>query len=133
MLYMPVVSLLVVCWEQQALLHARNATVASSSPLTPTDIPHEQLEDQKLFLPHELDELNLTLCTLDLAKTKECLCNAQLHNSLNKLCVQLHMKTRLVTFKNCNVHHQKHYMQNCGQLLVNEAKIKAFANKYHAA
>ncbi|EKM51330.1 uncharacterized protein PHACADRAFT_61413, partial [Phanerochaete carnosa HHB-10118-sp] len=67
------------------------------------DAFREQPEDQRLFLPYKLDETDLALCSQGLAEIKECLRDAQLHDSLDKLRAQLHVKTRLVAFKNRNV------------------------------
>lgn len=90
-------------------------------------------EDQPLFLPHELTFEDLEQCTPGLAEIEERLRDAQLFAMLDKLRVQLHVKTRLITFKNRNVRHQGPTTRARRRIDVNEGKILAIAEKYRAA
>ena len=56
-----------------------------------------------------------------------------MHDALDKLRLHLHIKTRLVTFKDRNVRNQVANTRARGRINANEVKIKAFANKYRRA
>ncbi|KAF7797869.1 hypothetical protein EIP86_009075, partial [Pleurotus ostreatoroseus] len=91
------------------------------------------VEDQPLFVPHQLSVEELEPCAPGLADIEERLRLAQLHDSLDRLRVQLHIKARLVTFKNRHVRHQGPNTRARRQLDVNESKIIALADKYRSA
>lgn len=90
-------------------------------------------EDQPLFFPYEIDVDELERCHPGLAELEERLRNAQMHDTLDKIRVQLHVKTRLIAFKNRNLRHQKQNTRARRQIEVNEGKIIALAEKYRAA
>lgn len=90
-------------------------------------------EQQPLFLPSSLSHNDLDACVENLANTEVRLCNGQLHDSLDKVRVHLHIKSRLLTFKARNVHHQGPNTRAMAQLNANEGKIIMCAEKYRAA
>ncbi|KAJ3527402.1 hypothetical protein NM688_g8129 [Phlebia brevispora] len=90
-------------------------------------------EDQPVFFPHQLTFENLEQCNPGVADIKEHLRDAQLSKSLDRLCVQLHIKARLITFKNQNVQHQGLNMHARWRIEVNQSKITTIADKYRAA
>lgn len=90
-------------------------------------------EEQSLFFPHQLPLELLELCSSGLAEVEEWLCDAQMHESLDKLRVQLHVKNHLVTYKGRNVRHQGPNTRAQRKLATNEAKVMVFAEKYRAA
>ena len=61
------------------------------------------VEEQPLLFPHQITVEELEQCAPSLADIEERLPKAQLHDFLDRLRVQLHIKVQLVTFKNCNV------------------------------
>lgn len=98
------------------------------------DSPSDELpEEQSLFFPHQLSLDLLELCSPGLAEVEERLRDAQMHESLDKLRVQLHVKNRIVTYKGRNVRHQMPNTRAQRKLLTNDAKIMVFAEKYRAA
>ena len=123
--------------RHRQLQHA--ITVGGSSSTIPTDhappstLPEDLPEDTKLFLPSELPPTALAGCTDDLANIEERLRDAQLYDSLDKLRVQLHIKSRMLIFKGRNIRNQKPNLRAQRHLTVNESKIKIFAEKYRAA
>ncbi|EKM53869.1 uncharacterized protein PHACADRAFT_29178 [Phanerochaete carnosa HHB-10118-sp] len=119
-------------FEKQTAIQWHITTIREVQSIYMPVVPLLVARREQDALLHKLDETDLALCSQGLAEIKERLHDAQLHNSLNKLRAQLHVKTRLVAFKNRNVHHQKHCTRTRGQLLINEAKIRAFTEKYHA-
>lgn len=90
-------------------------------------------ENATLFLPYQLSQADLDGCTAGLADMEERLRTGQMHDSLDKLRVQLHVKSRMVNFKGRHVRHQGPNTRIRKQLDVNDAKIIAFAEKYRAA
>lgn len=90
-------------------------------------------ELQPLFLPHQLSETELDLCTPGLAEIRSRLRDGQLTDSLNKLRVHLHIWSRLITFKNRHMQHQKQNTRANTKIQQNEVKIDALVLKYRAA
>lgn len=90
-------------------------------------------EDQPLFLPSHISADSLASCSPDLADIEEHLRDGQLRDALDKLRVYLHIKSRLVSFKNRNVCHQKECTRSQRKLQTNEAKISTYAYKYRTA
>ena len=90
-------------------------------------------ESQPLFLPHSLTQEDRDACTGDLGQIEERLRDAQLLASLDQLRVHLHIKSRLVTYKNRHVRHQVPNTRARRRIEVNEGKIIALAEKYRAA
>ena len=72
----------------------------------------------------------LSSCTPGLGKIEERLRDGQMHDALAKLRVHLHIKTRLITFKNRNIRNQVANTRARGRIDVNEVKVKTFASKY---
>lgn len=81
------------------------------------------LEDKKLFLPHALTPDQRAGCAVGLASLEERMRDAQLHECLDRLRVHLHIKARLVTFKNRNVRAQGPNTRARGQINTNEQKV----------
>ncbi|GJF00428.1 hypothetical protein PsYK624_167160 [Phanerochaete sordida] len=119
-IYMPCVPRLVA-----AALHA-----SSDSPSS----PNAQLpEHQPLFLLHQLSPEDLDLCVPGLADMETRLREAQMHDSLDKLRCQLHVKSRMMMFKTRYVRHQGANTKMRRRLDVNDARIIVLAEKYQAA
>lgn len=93
----------------------------------------QQPEEQAILFPHQLSIEELERCTSGLAEIEERLRDAQLYDALDKLRLRLHIKTRLVTFKNRNVRHQGPNTRARRHIDVNETKIVQVAEKYRAA
>lgn len=90
-------------------------------------------EQQPLFLPSSLSHDDLDACVENLANAEVRLRDGQLHDSLDKVRVHLHIKSWLLTFKARNVRHQGPNTRAMAQLDANEGKIIMCAEKYHAA
>ena len=90
-------------------------------------------EIQPLFLPHQLSPSELDLSTPGLAEMEARLRDGQLTDSLDKLRVHLHIRSRLITYKNRHVRHQKYNTRARTRIDKNEAKINALKQKYRAA
>ena len=132
-IYMPCVPML-AARREQVLLQKRRQTAphATQAPFAIEDV-RELPEDQVLFLPHQLDMNDLDQCTAGLPEIEERLRDAQLRDALDKLRVQLHVKSRIMAFKDRNIRHQKYNLRARKQLDTNDAKIKVFTEKYRAA
>ena len=103
---------------------------AASSPYSDDrDLP----EDQPLFLPHQLSEAELELSTPGLAEMEARLRDGQLTDCLDKLRVHLHIRSRLITYKDRHVRHQRPNTRARTKINKNEAKITALKLKYRAA
>lgn len=116
-IYMPCVPELIACHKAEALLAAAKAFASAATSTVPatslTKKPPRRArgqhttpndsddcpEDQPLFLPYQLSKEQLDRYSLGLAEMENRLREAQLHNSLDKLRVQLHVKSRIVNFK----------------------------------
>ncbi|KAJ3535047.1 hypothetical protein NM688_g7034 [Phlebia brevispora] len=123
-IYMPCILQLLARYLQD---HGTQAQLqAQSSPMCPP-------EDEPLFLPYQLNLRELEGCIGDLASVEERVRNAQLYDALDKLRVHLHIKSRLVYFKNRQVRHQGPNTHARRKIDVNESKIVQYANKYRAA
>lgn len=90
-------------------------------------------EDQPLYLPSSLQQDDLDACVEDLANNELRLREGQLHDSLEKVRIHLHIKSRLLVFKARNVRHQGPNTRAMAQLDANEGKIIMYAEKYRAA
>lgn len=100
----------------------------------PLDLP----EDQPLFLPHSLSMDDLDTCHAGLAEIEgrlrdEQMRDEQMREALDKVRIHLHIKSRIVTFKNRNVRHQELSKAAREKIDKNDDKIKAFVEKYRAA
>ncbi|GJE98768.1 CxC2 domain-containing protein [Phanerochaete sordida] len=113
------------------LAESSRPRASSSSTAVPPDL--HAPENQPLFLPSQLSSDDLRLCTSGLADLEERLRDGQLHDSLDKLRVQLHVKSRLLNFKGRHVRHQRPNTAMRRRLDANDAKIIALAEKYRAA
>ncbi|KAI0703791.1 hypothetical protein BC835DRAFT_1230192, partial [Cytidiella melzeri] len=98
-------------------------------------LPHaeELAEDEMLFFPSQLRADNLFACTPGIVEIEERLREGQLHDALDKLRLHLHIKTRLITFKDRNVRNQVANTRARGRIDANEIKVKASASKYRRA
>ena len=90
-------------------------------------------EEYPLVLPHSLSSDDLPLCAPDIASLEERLRDGCLHDSLDKLRVHLHIRSRLAVDKTRNVRHQGANTRARNKINVNEGKITALAEKYRAA
>ncbi|KIP01514.1 hypothetical protein PHLGIDRAFT_80473 [Phlebiopsis gigantea 11061_1 CR5-6] len=107
----------------------RESALRSAAPPASSTLP----EDECLFLPYQLTSDQLALCTEGLAAIEERLRDAQLHDSLDKLRIQLHIKSRMVGFKHRHVRNQRPNECIRRQINVNDQKVKLFSEKYRAA
>ena len=100
----------------------------------PAVICHDELpEEQPLMFPSDLNADELSACAPGLARLEERLRDGQLHDALDKLRTHLHMKTRLVTFKDRNVRNQVANTRARAKIDLNEIKIKTAARRYRQA
>ena len=100
----------------------------------PAVVCHDELpEEQPLMFPSDLADNERITCTPGLARIEEKLREGQMHDALDNLRLHLHIKTRLVTFKDRNVRNQVANTRARGRIDANEVKVKAFANKYRRA
>ncbi|KAF7797641.1 hypothetical protein EIP86_008841 [Pleurotus ostreatoroseus] len=90
-------------------------------------------EDEPLFLPSHIDLDALEACEPGLSDIENRLREGQLRDCLDKLRIQLHIKSRLVNFKIRNVRHQGANTRANKKLQDNEGKIVGYAEKYRAA
>ncbi|KAF7798643.1 hypothetical protein EIP86_009867 [Pleurotus ostreatoroseus] len=90
-------------------------------------------EEQNLYLPSFLSPEELRRCKSGIATLEERLRDAQLYDSLDRLCVHLHIRSRLAVDKTRNVRHQGANTRARRKIDVNESKIGALADKYRAA
>ncbi|GJF00430.1 hypothetical protein PsYK624_167180 [Phanerochaete sordida] len=90
-------------------------------------------ERQQLFLPHQLSVEDLNMCAPGLIDIEDRLREGQMYDSLDKLRCQLHVRTRMMTFKARHVCHQGPNTKIRRRLDVNDTKIIQLAEKYQAA
>ncbi|KAF7795842.1 hypothetical protein EIP86_007009 [Pleurotus ostreatoroseus] len=97
--------------------------------------PHaaEYPEEQNLYLPSSLSPEELQGCKSGISALEERLRDAQLYDSLDRLRVHLHIRSRLAVNKARNVRHQGANTRARRKIDVNESKIGALADKYRAA
>lgn len=114
---------------RQLALRAAAKKNSGTSPETVVEHP----EDQPLFLPSALDEQQSMLCVPGLAEIEQRLREGQLQESLERIRIQLHIKSRLIGDKQRNVRGQRPNTRAISKINANEAKIVAFAEKYRAA
>lgn len=92
------------------------------------------VENVPLCLPSDLTpEQRRNGCREGLAKIENQLRDAQCRGSLDRLRNQLHIKSRLLTYKGGNVRHQGPNTRSRGLINRNEAKIRLHSEKYQAA
>lgn len=101
----------------------------SASEVDVLDVP----ERQPLFLPHQLDAAERAGCAAGLVDMESRLRDGQLVDSLDKLRVHLHIRSRLVRYKDRHVRHQKHNTRARAKIDQNERHINTFKEKYRAA
>lgn len=104
-------------------------THVSSTDVNKVDLPKQQ----PLFFSHQLKNFELDACADGLSDMETCLREGQLCDSLNKLRIHLHIRLRLVRFKDCYVRHQRPSTRARAKIDQNEAKIRALKEKYRAA
>lgn len=111
---------------------ATGRATRSQTAITTQD-PSELTEQQPLFFPHALPQDELDRCHFGLSEMEERLREGQLRSALDKVRVHLHMKARLIIFKNRNARGQGANTRANDKILANEAKIILAAEKYRAA
>lgn len=107
-------------------------TTRQKKTAVPND-PGDYPEAQPLFLPSAFPMEELDQCTPGLPEIESRLREGQLRDSLDKLRVHLHIKSRLVVFKNRHVRHQRPNTRARAKINANEARIIFFADKYRRA
>lgn len=90
-------------------------------------------EDQPLFPPSQVDDDDLCRCAPGIAETEDRLREGQLRDSLDKIRLHLHIKSRLLTFKSQNVRHQVHNTRARQKIDANDVKIRSQVAKYRCA
>lgn len=116
------------------LFQAVSARLQPSRPGEGT--PRESSIDPELWflgLPSQFSEAELSQCTPMLAEMEDRLREGQLRDSLDKLRVQLHVQSRMLSFKKRNVRHQQPNTRAQKQLASNQSKVIQHAEKYQAA
>jgi hypothetical protein len=100
-----------------------------------TDVPeNEQPENVPLFLPSGLTEEDRAVEPVaGLAVIEESLRDAQCSTSLVRLRNQLHMKSRLLTYKAIQARHQGPNTRSRTIVARNESKIRLHSEKYQMA
>lgn len=124
----------------------RLATAAAARSATSTSSPHPSQrrspsstdaldlpEAQPLFFPHQLTQPERDGCVTGLADMESRLREGQMSDSLDKLRVHLHIRTRLVRFKDRHIRHQQQNTRARTKIDQNEKHITAFKEKYQAA
>ncbi|GJF00231.1 CxC2 domain-containing protein [Phanerochaete sordida] len=135
-IYMP-------CVPMKLARHRQSLLAAAPTPATaPTaSRPRRQAssdvvdlpEQQPLFLPSALDPEERAGCIAGIAEMEGELRDGQLADSLDKLRVHLHIRSRLVTYRNRHVRHQAPSTRARTRIDQNESKITALKAKYRAA
>ena len=124
----------VPCVPSLAAAHALSVAPAASTPSgqrpaaaasTTSSRIIDRPEDEPLFLPHSLTAEQLQNSAPGLARIEERLREAQLDESLDRLRLHLHVKARLVTFKNRQVRHQGPNTRARRLIDANQEKINA--------
>ena len=87
-------------------------------------------EEETLYFPSGLSGQELDLCSPGISEIEERLREGQMHDALDKLRVQLHIKTRMVTFKDRNVRNQAATTRARSMLKANDTKVWACVEKY---
>ena len=128
-IYMPCVPLLLARHLRAAADAARTNTAAAANPAAMADLP----KNQSLYFPHALSPEDRKVCVDGLTQIEERLRDAQLFDSLDRIRVHLHIRSRLVTSKKRNVRHQGANTRARRRIDVNDGKIGALADKYRAA
>ena len=90
-------------------------------------------ERQPIFLPHELGDEDLETCVLGLGTIEDRLREGQMRSALDSLRVQLHVRSRLITFKARNHRGQRENQRSREKIEGCEAKIKQLVAKYRTA
>lgn len=111
---------------QKLLHHNQTSTTAGERELLVEKVP--------LFLPSDLSSRERSgSCYKGLGDIELRLRDAQCQSSLDQLRNQLHIKSRLLTYKGINVRHQGPNTRARSLITRNEAKICLHAEKYRAA
>ena len=133
--YMPCVPQLVAKHQQQHMLTAetRDGYVPTRGSRFRPRPELEQPEKQPLFLPHQLSIEELEGCVAGLADIEARLREGQMRSALDALRVQLHIRSRLITFKARNSRHQRQNQKSNEKIEACQARIKSLAAKYRAA
>ncbi|KAJ6458474.1 hypothetical protein C8R45DRAFT_843740 [Mycena sanguinolenta] len=91
------------------------------------------VEDVPLLLPSALSEGQRARCVDGLEHVKALLCDAQCRTGLTRLRNQLHIKSRLLTYKKNHVWHQGANTRSRTIVTWNESKIRLHSEKYQTA
>ncbi|KII90035.1 hypothetical protein PLICRDRAFT_108435, partial [Plicaturopsis crispa FD-325 SS-3] len=90
-------------------------------------------ENEPLYLPSALNQEDLKACTPGLGSIEDKLRDAQCAMSLERLRVQLHIKSRYLTYKQFETRHQHMAIRTRTLITRNETKIQLHAAKYQDA
>ncbi|GJF00807.1 CxC2 domain-containing protein [Phanerochaete sordida] len=137
-IYMPCVPMKLARHRQS--LVAASASTASNGPST-SSRPRSQAdadvvdlpEHQPLFLPSSLGQAERDGCAGGITDMECKLRDGQLADSLDKLRVHLHIRSRLVSYRDRHVRHQGPSTRARTRIDQNESKITALKAKYRAA
>ena len=108
-------------------------TVTRTSQKQTTAAMKDVPERQPMFFPHELDDENIEACVPGLCAIEDRLREGQMRSALDSLRVQLHVRSRLITFKARNHRGQRENQRSRTKIEACEAKIKQLVAKYRAA
>ncbi|KAF7343819.1 CxC2 domain-containing protein [Mycena sanguinolenta] len=98
------------------------------------DLPPTTLaEDVPLLLPSALTEAQRTRCAGGLEHVEALMRDAQCRTALTRLRNQLHIKSRLLTYKKNHVRHQGANTRSRTIVTRNESKIRLHSEKYQTA
>ncbi|KAF7348390.1 CxC2 domain-containing protein [Mycena sanguinolenta] len=102
--------------------------------LADMDLPPNTLaEDVPLLLPSALTEAQRSRCAAGLEHVEGLLRDAQCRTALTRLRNQLHIKSRLLTYKQNHVRHQGANTKSRTIITRNESKIRLHSEKYQTA
>jgi hypothetical protein len=106
-IYMPCVPQLVALHYHQHHTIAQHQSSHSPGSIQTTSVAQTDYppEEQSLFLTSELSVDQHAACVQNLSTLEERLRDVQLYDALDKLRIQLHIKSRMLTFKKRNVCH----------------------------
>jgi hypothetical protein len=118
--------------EASSLLSS-GTTTRSSRKRTAATAAKDTPEQQPVFLPHELDDEDLEASVSGLGVIEDRLREGQLRSALDSLRIQLHVRSRLLSFKARNHRGQRENQRSREKIEGCEAKIKQLATKYRTA
>lgn len=113
------------------------ATASSTGPVTRSTRrlagEIDQPEKTCIFLPHHLTVRDLDCCVEGLAEVESRMREGQMRSALDDLRVELHNRSRLLSFKKSNSRHQRENQRSQDKLEKCQGRIKILVAKYRVA